>query len=445
MNIDFTAKQIPSLAKCIDVLGADYAKEVYTIMKTSEFRNASLLSEQITILQKEWKDFKVRRLIKLLGINNRLYYKVINNATSSSLDVKQPSYKFLLNPEDEVKIIQMIHDSQVEQCCCTGVEIRIYASMIYKEKVGVEREFTRSWFLDFKTRHANDIEKVKVACLDVLRSNISIDEVEQYFAEIDEMMKDPPHPLLFINFDESGFSRRRQKGKTKSVYIHKKCIVEPYWREETELHHISLVAAITAGCTYLRSLCLSPRKRLDDDILDTFFNSWSDVYFTPKGYMRTDSMLYWVKNILEPYVQWIRTLLEYNARCVIISDNCTSHTQDEVKKALDQIGNIKVIPLPAHSSHLTQMLDACAFGVLKNKYSSIPENKKFRSPFTRKLLRIKSAFSSSITQEVIRSSWEKTGFKINLEGGLVSSFSFKEDFKDFLRAQVLHQDLQQNE
>lgn len=259
------------------------------------------------------------------------------------------------------------------------------------------------------------------------------------------MMTDPPHPLLLINFDESGFSRRRERGKTKTVYAHKKCSTKPYWREETELHHISLVAAITAGCTYLRSLCLSPRKRFDDDINDTFFNSWGDVYFTPKGYMRTDSMLFWIENILAPYVKFIRDMLGCNAKCVVISDGCKSHLHESVTDAYDQIGNVKVITLPAHSSHLTQMLDACAFGAVKKKYASIGDDKRFFSPFTRKLMRIKTAFGSSISQEVIRASWEKTGFIINLTAGLVSSYTFDEDFKAHLRAQVLHQDEQQNE
>ena len=72
--------------------------------------------------------------------------------------------------------------------------------------------------------------------------------------------------------------------KQKSLYFKKKkkkkkCKAEPFWREETEIHHISLVAAITAGCTYLRSLCLSPKKMLDENIIDTFFNSWEKVGF----------------------------------------------------------------------------------------------------------------------------------------------------------------------
>lgn len=66
---------------------------------------------------------KVRRLIKLLGINNDLYDIVIKAEENLSLNIKQPSNKSLLKTDDEVKILQMILDSQLEFSCCTGVEI----------------------------------------------------------------------------------------------------------------------------------------------------------------------------------------------------------------------------------------------------------------------------------------------------------------------------------
>ena len=68
----------------------------------------------------------------------------------------------------------------------------------------------------------NDIQKVKTPCIDEDRAELSIDEVERYFNEIDEMMKDPPNPFLLLNFDETGFGSRPEKGKYKTVYIVKK-------------------------------------------------------------------------------------------------------------------------------------------------------------------------------------------------------------------------------
>lgn len=104
-----------------------------------------------------------------------------------------------------------------------------------------------------------------------MRANISIEKVEQYFTDIDEVIKDPPKPYLLINLDEMGFGKRPEKGKRKTVYISTKCDVQAFWRERTDPYHISLVAAVTAACNSLTPLCLTTRKRTDPDFDDTFF------------------------------------------------------------------------------------------------------------------------------------------------------------------------------
>ena len=75
-------------------------------------------------------------------------------------------------------------------------------------------------------------------------------------------------------------------------------------------------------------------------------------------------------------------------------------------------------------------------------YSSIPSNKNYESRYTRKLMKIKKAFESSINSELIRAAWESTGFQLNIVYGEVSSYTFSEEFKSFLRAEALHQDPQ---
>ena len=57
-------------------------------------------------------------------------------------------------------------------------------------------------------------------------------------------------------------------------------------------------------------------------------------------------------------------------------------------------------------------------------------------------MRIKKAYESSINSELIRAAWESTGFKIDIIYCEVSSFSFSEDFKTFLRAEAQHQNPQ---
>ena len=85
------------------------------------------------------------------------------------------------------------------------------------------------------------------------------------------------------------------------------------------------------------------------------------------------------------------------------------------------------------------MLDATLFSSVKRRFASIPENKDLQSRLTRKLMRIKRAYESSVCSELIRSAWEATGLKLNLFQGEVTSFTFDEDFKSYIRRQVSHQ------
>ena len=73
---------------------------------------------------------------------------------------------------------------------------------------------------DFKNRHKKSIEKVKADSLEENRAQISIEEVNRYFREIDEMTNDPPIPLLLINFDEIGFGYCPDKGKRTLLANH---------------------------------------------------------------------------------------------------------------------------------------------------------------------------------------------------------------------------------
>ena len=84
-------------------------------------------------------------------------------------------------------------------------------------RTGVKKQFTRDWFMDFKNRKKETIEKVSASSIDDERANISIEDVNRYFDQIGQMMKDPPHPFLLINYDEIGFGKRSEKGKRKNV------------------------------------------------------------------------------------------------------------------------------------------------------------------------------------------------------------------------------------
>ena len=64
--------------------------------------------------------------------------------------------------------------------------------------------------MDFKERHKDEIQKVTAESLEEERANISIESVNRYINEVEEMMLDPPNPFLLIILDFVGFGRRPQ-------------------------------------------------------------------------------------------------------------------------------------------------------------------------------------------------------------------------------------------
>ena len=97
--------------------------------------------------------------------------------------------------------------------------------------------------------------------------------------------------------------------------------------------------------------------------------------------MTIQSMQFLINNNLSPYVNSVRTLLKENLKCVPICDGLKAHLHDIIFEELSKIGNIKVIPLPSHSSHISQMLDISLFNALKKKYGSTPTNLNYTSEY----------------------------------------------------------------
>ena len=138
--------------------------------------------------------------------------------------------------------------------------------------------------------------------------------------------------------DETGFGKRPDHGKKKSCIFAINCEIEPVWRATTDSHHISLVACISAGTTHTRHLMLSTRAHLNLEASKTFIPNFSDFFKTPKGYMTTSSMVYWVQNILIPYVTDIRKEIGNPSHpLILIMDGLGTHFDPVVMQEFDKI------------------------------------------------------------------------------------------------------------
>ena len=71
----------------------------------------------------------------------------------------------------------------------------------------------------------------------------------------------------------------------KSMYVAKGCNLQPFFREQTDPHHISVVVGVNVACCEVTPLSLSTPKKMDSDIDDAFFNRRATYFQTRKGYM----------------------------------------------------------------------------------------------------------------------------------------------------------------
>lgn len=166
---------------------------------------------------------------------------------------------------------------------------------------------------------------------------------------------------------------------------------------------------------------VSTRKRMDPDFHSTFLPNFGDFVSSPKGYLIQDNMIKWVQEILIPYVLQIREEINQKYHPVILFfDNLYQHLSPPIIQELELIQPIILIPLPPHSSHLTQPCDACIFGSAKSK-------------FTSKLVRIKKAIQQTLNDELIYASWLYCGFEITINQGICDHISFSEKFQEKLR------------
>ena len=93
---------------------------------------------------------------------------------------------------------------------------------------------------------------------------------------------------------------------------------------------------------------------------------------SPSGYATKENMIDWRELVLKPYSNNIKNQIQDpNTPIFLILDNCSIHNSEIVMTKFHEIGNLKIIWLPPHSSHFLQMLDSCLFGLLKREYRNI--------------------------------------------------------------------------
>ena len=436
VNFKQMEESIPSTQFHSSKLPQYVSDKIKIIMRSAEFRSANTVFERVKILHSSEFSVSIQHACIAMGISTKSYYNSINCKTQTPVNTIRKPPNQLLTIEEENILLRSILEAQLDSACMNGTAVRLLASDLYFKRTLIKHIFDRFWFRDFMKRHSDTISKKKCLSVDDERGSLDREQIERYIAAINEALKGVTDLRLVLNMDETGFGRRPEYGKVRSCIFHKSCPIDPVWRSQTDNYHVSWVACISAGATYTKPFLLTTRAHLDPEAKSTFIPKFADFFRTPKGYQTQSSMLYWIQNILHPYVQQIRDEIGQQSHpVVLIMDGLGAHFNEEITQELDKLSPITIVPLPAHSSHITQPCDGCLFGLTKTIYKGTSIKEAY-PPYTTKLLRIKKTIHQVLSEENIIASWKVCGFEIRIDDGICTHIEFKEEFAQYLRTEV---------
>ena len=377
---------------------------------------------------------------KILETSTKTYYKFKNlqdepnnensnenenNTSNENLsednenDVGRPP---LATDNEEVELLKEIENQQKHCNCFSPREAREYFEDYLRNK-GREVVLTRLWWYNFRLKYQDELGVMRIHSLENKRADVTKDDVNSYFDDLEDEVKKGIFPPLTINMDESGFIKRPNKDSTKNCVYIKRCPVKPSFRDLNDGNHISVVAGVTLSGIALPPLLISTTQNPPSEVVNSEIGGLFHWYTTKSGYLNEGAMLYWINQILIPYINSVKKLFHVDYDPLLLFDNLKAHLTDNVTQLL-QSQNIRVLSIPPHSSHLLQVLDLSFFGIMKKSYKLYEPTlftKEQKMP--KKIEKFLKAYHIASFQTNIYSGWKQSGFDLTFSNGSVQYIS----------------------
>lgn len=421
---------IATLSRMCEFLPAAVQSDVRDLVHTAEFRQLDTLEEQILFLR-ERTDLSFELLHILMDMKKTTLYRYHRAAVAKRTETTaNPPLSQRYGPNsaltiaEEHRLISWIMERQRAQDCPSPRAVREYAAEIRATSRGLQRapdeHLSRDWWYSFKQRHSDEIGVQIAVSREASWTRITRDTVEAYFAQMREVTANLETPMQLINMDETGFHARLDRNRRRKCVFHKQCQTHVTFCEETSSTTLSLMAAITGNGGMLTPMFVCKENvSFSTYELQTLRDRFC-ITTAPKGYATQHSMLEWIERVLKPYVHTVASLLQRpDSLIYLIMDNCGVHNTPAVQQKLSEIARLRIIWLPAHTSHFLQMLDASVFGHLKGVYRNL-RTLSTRPKIEGKILRAFRALWTVSFPRNILAGFELTGFhySTSLTGGM---------------------------
>ena len=350
----------------------------------------------------------VRACAKAYGLNESSLRTRLKNGENKSTS---HAYQQLLTPAQEQMLVQWILDLDSQGHAPSHAKVREMAQIIRSVSnstsnlTGSPPSIGHNWVHRFKLRNPK-VATLLGKTLDSARVNgTSSEALREWFALFEKTVaKYHIQPCDIYNMDETGIALGACCNQWVLGQSNKK---QTYLKSPENREWVTIVETIGAQGQLLQPLVIFKGQGLQS----TWFPKeqhpdWKFAH-SPNGWTSSEIAISWLREIFLPQRAQTTT------PTLLVMDGHKTHCTLEFMWECFQ-NNVKVLYLPAHSSHVTQPLDLSCFSTVKKNYrGQIADLAQFDDSAPVKKIQFckcyKKARQEGLTSTTIKSGWKAAG------------------------------------
>jgi hypothetical protein len=275
------------------------------------------------------------------------------------------------------------------------------------------RQVDRFWVYRFVEHNADKLALHEAVLLEEARQQVSADDLTRYFDVAAAHLNDVPS-LFVWNADETRIGSPKKQHAPQvivSTDTPPGITTVAAMRDDAQM---TLLTAISAFGDSIPPLIISKNQTFEKVLLadrELYEGHDYTIRTAPKTFITEVLFIDWLKTMFLPRIEDLRAKAKYAGPVILLLDGHSTHLTDHV---VGYAGSerILIIRLVPHSSHLSQPLDLCVFGLFKILYKKEAKPKGMKGE-TSKIYRALLAFYKATIIPMVRWSFRRAGFNLN--------------------------------
>lgn len=302
-----------------------------------------------------------KQVARLLHIPHRTLRNHVSGERKTSVVGRQRA----LLPEEELSIAQHIATFADYGYAFEKDDLKVFVQS-FLNKAGRECPYFKDnlpgddWVRAFINRHSDMLSHRTCQNISRKRAAVSCEAVNKFFDNLEVTLAGVP-PENIVNYDETNLSDD-PKGK---LMLFRKGTKYPERIMNTSKSCVSLMFACSASGDFLPPYTVYKAERLMDTwVMGGPINARYNR--SKSGWFDGQCFKDWLAKVAVPYFRH----LQNNETRFLIGDNLACHLSADVIE-LTETNNIKMVFLPANSTHLLQPLDVAVYGPMKKAWRKV--------------------------------------------------------------------------